>query len=102
MPITTIDQFVVEVKKLGLKWQTDNNGRIRCEKGDCPVAALAKATLDKSPHWRELNANNCFLDLGRALGMSASLTREIAYAADTETILYRPALLLLCEDKEQP
>lgn len=35
-----LDEFLAELKALGLKWHFNSGSYIRCERGDCPLLAL--------------------------------------------------------------
>jgi hypothetical protein len=76
----TQDQFFKHLKKLSKnKWRLsakDMSMTIRCARGDCPMAAVAKALGKKSVKTEE------WADLGEKLGLPRAVASRIVDAAD--------------------
>ena len=82
----TIDEFVAEVAGLDVKWCLRFGDAIRCEQGDCPIAAVwrkrAKASRSVNDgallndHWTE-----CATDLGLSYAAANSIVGSADRAA---------------------
>ena len=81
----TIDEFVAEVAGLDVKWCLRFGDAIRCEQGDCPIAAVWRRRIGfqvvqpwgiLNDHWTE-----CATDLGLSYAAANSIVGSADRAA---------------------
>lgn len=76
----TLKSFKQAVKRAGLQFRRDHQELIRCERGDCPILALARhrglvdSSLPQNAEWR---------DYGARLRLIEGNAHKIVHAADT-------------------
>lgn len=80
----TVEEFIKhEVVPLNLKWSIDQNSCIRCEKGDCPIVAVARHYgVVKADQKGGSSLNEIADEFGDELGLKSHLINEIMSAAD--------------------
>lgn len=83
----TAREFLRELAKLKDRFHVEPNGALRCERGDCPIAAVATAITGQhydTALWRQ-GADR--------LGLKRGTAAAIVNAADQRHALRRPYLL---------
>lgn len=85
----TYNEFFEELKKLNLKWKKVRAGDgigyiVRCERGDCPITALARSK--GFIHKNTISVNQAFLHYGGKLGLTDNDIMTIVKEADHNSL----------------
>ena len=79
----TIDEFVAEVAGLDVKWCLRFGNAIRCEQGDCPIAAVWRKRAKASRSVKDdALLNDHWTECATALGLSYAAANAIVGSAD--------------------
>lgn len=87
----TLDEFLVELKALGLKWHVENKvsgySLIRCENGKCPIVAVLDSKREPRNEPAKVTYGNIFAksDGESLLGLSSDDAELIIRGADTNS-----------------
>lgn len=96
-PMTLVG-FLHELRKSKRLWHLRGQ-TIRCERWDCPILAVWRATITETSYW-DLDNDGVKL-AARDLRLPLPIARKIVHAADGPRGRYRGVLLRACGLKEE-